>query len=230
MRVFISYRRDDTRDLAGRVADRLRAHPRLGDVFFDVTSIEAGSSFVAEIRRAMNQDPLCVVMIGAGWRGQRPDGTARIDEPNDVVRSEVHEALIGGLRLIPVLAGGAAMPRPETLPESLQPLSALNAVSLRHESFDQDMDRLIDAILRRRRDGFVTKWLADHRGLAVAIYAIGGMIAALLLLMVVAVLHKALVGRSLEESIGGIGQVWMLIVAALATGSTLGFIRGRRPL
>lgn len=230
MKIFISYRRDDTRDLAGRVADRLRAHPRLGDVFFDVNSIEAGTSFISEIRRAMNRDPVCIVMIGGAWRGPRPDGTARIDDAGDVVRSEVQEALAGGLRVIPVLAGGAPMPRPETLPEPLRPLSALSAVALRHESFEQDMDRLIDAILRRRRAGLLARLRADHAGLAAAVYAAGGMIAGLLLLAAIAVLHGVLLGRSLEQTLGGAGPVWMLIVAVLAGGWVLGFLRGRRPL
>jgi len=152
LKIFISYRRDDTRDLSGRVADRLRTHPRLRDVFFDVSSIEAGASFVADINRAMNRDPVCLVMIGNAWRGQRPDGTNRLDDPKDVVRGEVAGALASGLRVIPVLAGGISMPKADTLPEPLRALSTLNAVALRHESFDQDMDRLIDAILRRRRD------------------------------------------------------------------------------
>jgi len=230
LKIFISYRRDDTRDLAGRVADRLRAHPRLGDVFFDVSSIEAGTSFIAEIRRAMNRDPVCLVMIGAAWRGPRPDGSARLDDPNDVVRSEVQEALAGGLRVIPILAGGAAMPRPETLPEKLRPLSELSAVALRHDSFEQDMDRLIDAILRRRREGPVTRWLLEHTRLGAAAYAIGGLLSALLVLVALAVLHQIALGRSLEETLGGSGPVWMVIAATLAAGTLVGFLRGRRPL
>lgn len=229
MKIFISYRRDDTRDLAGRVADRLRAHPRLGDVFFDVNSIEAGTSFISEIRRAMNRDPVCLVMIGAAWRGPRPDGTARLDDAADVVRSEVQKALVGGLRVIPVLAGGAPMPRPDTLPEPLRPLSALSAIALRHESFEQDMDRLIDAILRRRRDGLLSRLRADRPGLAAAIYAAGGMIGAVLLLVAIAVLHGVLLGRSLEQTLGGAGPVWILIVTVLAVGTVVGFLLGRRP-
>jgi len=230
VRIFVSYRRNDTRDLSGRLADRLRTHPRLGDVFFDVSSIEAGTSFIAEIRKAMTRDPVCLVMIGDAWRGPRPDGTSRLDEPQDVVRSEVYEALAGGLRVIPILANGAVMPRAETLPEPLRPLSALSAIALRHESFEQDMDRLVDAILRRRRDGFVGRLLADHPALAPVIYSLGGLIAALLALLTGAVLHGALLDRSLEDTFGGSGPVWMLIGAVVAMGTLLGFLRCRRPL
>lgn len=230
MKIFISYRRNDTRDLSGRVADRLRAHPRLGDVFFDVSSIEVGESFIAAIKSALTRDPVCVVMIGPAWRGPNPDGTSRIDDVRDVVRAEVFTALAEGLRVIPVLAGGATMPSPESLPEPLRSLPTLNAVLLRHESFDQDMDRLIDAILRRRRDGALAQWMADHAKLAAALYAACGMVLALLALMMLAVLHRVLLGRSLDESLGGPGPVWILIAVALAAGTWLGFSRGRRPL
>ena len=230
MKIFISYRRNDTRDLAGRVADRLRAHPRLGDVFFDVSSIEAGESFVAEIKSALTRDPVCLVMIGPAWHGPRPDGTSRIDDARDVVRAEVLTSLTEGLRVIPVLAGGATMPPAESLPEPLRPLCVLNAVALRHESFDPDMDRLIDAILRRRRDGALAQWMADHARLAAALYAGGGMVLALLAVVILAVLHHVLLGRSLDESLGGPGPVWILIAIVLAAGTWLGFSRGRRPL
>ena len=230
MRIFISYRRDDTGDLAGRVADRLRAHPRLGDVFLDVTSVEAGTSFISEIQRAMTRDPVCLVLIGGAWRGPRPDGTARLDEAGDVVRSEVQTALASGLRVIPLLAGGATMPRPEILPEPLRPLSALSALALRSESFDQDIDHLIAAILRRRRAGWLARWLADNAAWAAVVCAAGGMIVAALLLVAIGVLHRILLDRSLEETLGGPGPVWVLLAALLATGALLGFLRGRRPL
>ena len=44
MNVFISYRRSDTQDLAGRIADRIRAVPEVDHVFIDVDGIEPGQS------------------------------------------------------------------------------------------------------------------------------------------------------------------------------------------
>jgi hypothetical protein len=43
MKVFVSYRRSDTQDLAGRLVDRLRAVPEISFVFFDVQTIAAGA-------------------------------------------------------------------------------------------------------------------------------------------------------------------------------------------
>ncbi len=230
MKVFISYRRDDTRDLSGRVADRLRAHRLLGDVFFDVSSIETGTLFAAEIQRALTKDPVCLVMIGSTWQGSRPDGTTRLDDPADFVRREVLAALEGSLRTIPVLVGGASMPSVAVLPEQLRPLARIDAEYLRHESFDQDMERLIDAILRRRRDGILERLKKDRPKWAATLFAVSGAALAMLALVVLAIVHQALFGRSLDESLGGAGPVVMLIAAVLAGGTLLGFLRGRRPL
>ena len=207
----------------------MRAHPRLGDVFLDVNSIEPGTAFLAEIRRALGRDPVCLVMIGPAWQGQRPDSPPRIADPGDFVRTEVEAALSAGLRVIPILAGGAAMPAPADLPETLAPLSALSAVALRHETFEQDMESLIDAIMRRRRAGAMTRLARDYPGVSLAIHTVAGFAAAALLLLALAVLHSAVVSRSLEETLGGAGPVWLLIGAGLALGAAAGFRRGRHP-
>ena len=202
----------------------------MGEIFFDVASIEPGADFVAAIKHALGRDPVCLVMIGPSWRGPRSDGGMRIDQAEDVVRNEVEAALAGGLRLIPVLANGATMPQPHSLPEALQPLSSLSAVALRHDSFDQDMDRLIDAILRRRRDGLLARLRTEYPGLASVAAAVAGMLSAAGLLLAFAVLHRVVLGRSLEDTLGGPGPVWVLIVMSLAVGSTIGFLRSRRPV
>ncbi|HZQ00438.1 MAG TPA: toll/interleukin-1 receptor domain-containing protein [Reyranella sp.] len=230
MRIFISYRRDDTRDLAGRVADRLRAHPQLGDIFLDVTSIEPGAAFLAEIQRALGRDPICLVMIGPAWAGRRADNSSRIGEPHDFVRAEVEAAFAAKLRVIPVLAGNIAMPAADDLPESLRPLASLNAVALRHETFEQDMDRLLDAILRRQRDGVLRRLRNDRPGLAMVVYSTVGMAGAAIVLLALAILHGAVFSRPLEQTLGGRGPVWMLIVATLAFGAAAGYLRGRRPI
>jgi hypothetical protein len=231
VRIFISYRRDDTRDLSGRLADRLRADRRLGDVFFDVNSIEAGAAFRTEIDKALarTRDPVCLVMIGSAWRGNLPDGTTRLDRPDDVVRGEIEAALKGGLRVIPVLAGGVPMPTPDSLPESIRPLSSLSAVTLRHESFDQDMDRLRDAILRRRRAGLLARLRNDRPILASALYAAIGILLAAVLLLLAALINRMVSHRSLDETLGDTGAVWILILASLAAGAIVGVVRSRRP-
>jgi hypothetical protein len=59
-------------------------------------------------------------------------------------------ALQRKIRVIPVLVGGARMPRKEDLPEPLAPLSRRNAIELSEARFHADVDRLIEAMEKPR--------------------------------------------------------------------------------
>ena len=99
MNVFISYRRNDTQDLAGRIADRIRAVPQVDHVFIDVDGIEPGADFASKIRRALADSAVCILLIGSNWRGVREQGgTARIFEDRDFVRLEASGALASELK------------------------------------------------------------------------------------------------------------------------------------
>ena len=74
-------------------------------------------------------------------------GRRRLDQPNDYLRLEIAAALTRpDVLVVPVLVEGAAMPGPETLPDLLRPLSRRQAVSLRDETWDADVDRLVAAL------------------------------------------------------------------------------------
>ena len=218
MNVFISYRRSDTQDLAGRIADRLRAVPQVGRVFIDVVEIEAGADFVARLRSALAGSDVCVLLIGPNWRGQRDGGNARLFEERDFVRLEAAAALGSERKVLPVLANGAAMPEPDALPEELKPLAQINALSIRHAYFDHDIELLIDALLSRKKPGSMGLYLKRHPVQAGALRGLGGVAAAVVLLFAGAAVHTAITQRSLEETLGGQAQVWLLIVAVLAIG------------
>jgi hypothetical protein len=47
---------------------------------------------------------------------------------------------------VPVLVDDAALPSRESLPRPFRPITSLNAVTLRHASWDQDLESLIDAL------------------------------------------------------------------------------------
>lgn len=146
-RVFISYRRQETSGLAGRLYDRLAA--RLGDdqVFMDVDTIALGVDFAEVITQAVSTCEVLLAVIGPRWLAATDeDGHRRLDDPDDIVRLEIAAALERDIRVIPVLVEGAAMPRGQQLPEDLVRLARRNALSLRHESFRADADRLLAAI------------------------------------------------------------------------------------
>jgi hypothetical protein len=148
-RIFVSYRRQETSHLAGRLYDRLADRFGKSQVFIDVDAIATGVDFAKEIFRAVAACKVLLAIIGPTWltvAGQR--GRRRLDDPGDIVRLEVETALASGVPVIPILVEGAAMPTRQDLPESLAGLARRNALLIRHESFGHDAGRLVTAIER----------------------------------------------------------------------------------
>jgi HKD family nuclease len=153
-RIFISYRRADSAHFTGRIHDRLVDVFGDRSVFRDVYDIPAGSDFRAVLEQETGRCDFLLVIIGPQWVGITNDkGKRRLDDPDDFARIEVEAGLKRpGTRVIPVLVEGAAMPRPEELPESLRDLCFRNAVTVRDDpDFPTDMERL----LRQLRPGGV---------------------------------------------------------------------------
>jgi thioredoxin len=147
--IFISYRRQETSHLAGRLSDRLADRFGEGQVFIDVDTIEPGVDFAEEISRAVATCKVLLAVIGPNWLIATDErGRRRLDEPDDNVRLEIEAALARDVRVIPILVEGAIMPDRGDLPESLAGLARRNALFIRHESFRSDVGRLITAIER----------------------------------------------------------------------------------
>ena len=147
-RVFISYRRTDSHDIAGRVYDRLAAAIGSENVFKDVDSIQPGDHFPEVIRRAIADCDTVLVFIGTDWCSCKAElGGRRLDDFGDFVRLEVEESLRIERRVIPILVGGASMPSCDDLPPSLHPIVQRNALAVRPDpDFKHDVGRLIAAI------------------------------------------------------------------------------------
>ncbi len=144
-RVFISYRRDDSADITGRIFDRLRAHFDKQILFRDVDVIPFGSDFRQVIRKAVEDCQVLLAVIGPTWLSiASKTGTRRLDDPHDFVRLEIETALKRDIPVIPVLVGKAAMPEPIHLPDSLQPLVFRHGLEIRRDpDFHRDVDTLI---------------------------------------------------------------------------------------
>jgi hypothetical protein len=143
MRVFLSYRRDDSSPWTGRLRDALAA--RFGDdgVFQDVTGVRPGLSFDEEIASALARADATLAVIGPRWLSATGhDGRRRLDDENDHVRRELVQALASQVPTIPVLVGGARLPDVDELPDVLRPLVSRQAVELRDESWHDDVARL----------------------------------------------------------------------------------------
>ena len=147
--IFISYRRQESSHLAGRLADRLADRFGEGQVFIDVDTIEPGVDFAEEIFRAVAACRVLLAIIGPDWLTATDErGARRLDDPDDIVRLEIEAALARGVRVIPILVESAVMPDRQDLPESLALLGRRNALLIRHETFRSDAGRLVAAIER----------------------------------------------------------------------------------
>lgn len=146
-RVFISYRRQESSGMAGRLYDRLAGQFGQEQVFMDVDTIALGVDFAEVITEAVSTCKVLLAIIGPAWvSATDQDDRRRLEDPDDIVRLEIAAALERDIRVIPILVEGAQMPRRHELPKDLARLARRNALSLRHESFRSDADRLLEAI------------------------------------------------------------------------------------
>ena len=148
-RIFISYRREDTAYPAAWLFDRLVAHFGEGQVFKDIDTIQPGDDFAEVIGSAIASCDVLLALIGDRWLTTTDENEQRrLDRPDDLVRLEIQAALDRNIRVIPVLAGGAPMPRAEELPECLAKLPGKQGFELSPARFDSDMARLLTALDR----------------------------------------------------------------------------------
>lgn len=225
MKIFVSYRRSDAQHFAGRLADRLSHTRGISQVFLDVDSIAAGEDFEKRIRIAMDQCAVALVVIGPDWlKGNR------LADPADFVRLEVREALKSHSRVIPILADGT-MPLPSELPDELQPLIRLNALSVRHTAFDRDMAHLLDAIFERKPPGAMGAFFRAHPVLTAILESLGGALAAFVLLMLaLVVINDNGNGPSLNQLVGGDGMAILVMLLVAAFGAATPWLLRRAGL
>jgi hypothetical protein len=153
LRVFINYRRRDTRHVAGRLRDRIVAQFGPDSVFVDVESILPGQDYVSAIDDAVSRCEVMCVLIGETWLRPDANGVRRIDGEHDRLRLEIEAGLRHRTVVIPVLVDEATMPKAADLPPSLEPLSRHQAVRVRYDSFTSDSDHLLKVIARIAEQG-----------------------------------------------------------------------------
>jgi hypothetical protein len=148
VQVFLSYRRDDSGDLIGRIRDRLAAALGAPAIFTDIDSIPPGADFRQQITNAIARCDVVLVVIGPRWlTSADASGKPRLAHDDDFVRIEVESALARSVPVVPLLVLGAEMPRPEAVPESLRELTYRQALQVRRDpDFHPDMNRLLDQL------------------------------------------------------------------------------------
>ncbi len=110
----------------------------------DIDSISPGTDYVDVVNGALTDCDVVLPIIGPRWlTAESSKGQRRLDNPHDFVRLEIEAALAGGVRVIPVLVGGAEMPEPGEIPESLVPLVRRNAFELSDRRWRPDVSELL---------------------------------------------------------------------------------------
>jgi hypothetical protein len=145
--IALSYRREDSLAVAGRLYDRLQARFGKEKVFMDFDSIRPGFDFRDQIKLTIERCDVVIAIIGPKWLGERSGDARRIDDPNDFVRLEIGYALRRDIPIVPVLINDTPMPSPLTLPEDIRALVFRHALPLDSGlDFHQHADRLISGI------------------------------------------------------------------------------------
>ena len=149
MKIFISYRRADSKYVVDRIRDRLIDAYDEDAIFRDLESIPLGQNFSDVLKEATTTCDIMLVVIGPQWSGITDDqGNKRLFELNDYTRLEVEAGLTNkNILVIPVLVMGARMPFANEIPDSLANLLYRNAINVRNDpDFTPDMQRLIQGI------------------------------------------------------------------------------------
>jgi hypothetical protein len=146
-KVFISYRREDSEGFARSLFQSLVGRFGKDHVFMDVEAIGLGMDFVDAIDKSLADCGALLVLIGKDWIACTDrQGRRRLDIEDDFVRTELAKAIERNVRIIPILVKGAPMPKADELPEQLRPLTRRQALELRHERWDHDVDHLAAAL------------------------------------------------------------------------------------
>ena len=145
--VFISYRREDSGDITDHICGHLTAQLGKERIYKDVDSIPPAVNFRTHIQTAIASADVVLAIIGRSWLMTSPSGKRRIDEDDDFVRIELETALKLKKPVLPVLVGGAQLPRKAELPPTIAGLVDFQAAPVRRNpDFRADVERIVAAI------------------------------------------------------------------------------------
>ncbi len=147
--VFVSYRREDTQQAAGRLAARLiQEFGEHVEIVIDVDTDQMGLDYRTVIAEHLEDAEVVLALIGPRFLVHDEDGKLRIQQPNDLVRLELASSLAREIDVIPVLVDGARLPSPDELPDDLGALVFRGAVEIAHQSFEGDFATLANHLAK----------------------------------------------------------------------------------
>lgn len=138
MKVFVSYRRNDSRYLAEPVRVAIDSRFGEGSAFLDTVHIEFGADYRQRLEQAIRDSDYMVVLIGPNWQ------VDRLDDEDDPVRFELLTAQEQGVRVIPAVHSDESMPTRRTFPRNLRWLADINAFRFTTaQQMTEDLSKLL---------------------------------------------------------------------------------------
>jgi hypothetical protein len=142
--IILSYRREDSAGVTGRIFDRLAQEFGTDRVFMDIDSMPAGVDFQDHLQEILADCGALLVVIGKSWRssarGSRRGSWTRTTGSGS--RSKPHSS--AQYPSFPLLIDGATLPARDQLPESLWPLLRRNALPVDSgRDFHAQLTRLV---------------------------------------------------------------------------------------
>jgi TIR domain len=146
--VFISFRRQDTHDMAWRLVDYLEQRRRRvhyleqqgQSLSWDMDMFAAGD-FRVSIRTAVESADVVMVLVGKRWLDDASSDGFR--SPGKWVEREIELAFAKGIPVLPVLVHGSSMPRAECPPKTIRDFAYQQAASVRSDAhFADDAKRV----------------------------------------------------------------------------------------
>ena len=145
--VFLSYRREDSRDSTVRLSKHLALRFGKGLVFRDEEDIEPGDEWPEVIMNSIAGCDAFLLIIGPKWLEARNSaGQRRLDDPDDVLLNEILHALKHERMVIPVLLNTTEMPSRSELPEAIECIRDRQYVRLSDAGWTDDVAELLDRL------------------------------------------------------------------------------------
>lgn len=162
--IFISYRGSDQNWATELIYARMTEAFGADAVFKAGNALRPGEEFPQILRRAAASCPVMLACIGPGWlTATAPDGSRRLDSPDDWVREEIAISLQAGNHVVPLLIGNhneVSVPEPDQVPDPIRAMVCRQAWRLApgsglHATIPMLVDRLAELVpelAERRRD------------------------------------------------------------------------------
>lgn len=148
--VFINYRVQEHPGYAILLQRELTQRFGEGSGFLAPTSVRAGDNFVREVFDRLQQSQVLFALIGQRWLEfhSSPHDYYGFGPDHDWVHHEIAEAFRLRKRVIPVLIDDAELPAESSLPPDIAGLATCQAVRLRHDSVETDLNGLFAELVR----------------------------------------------------------------------------------